>query len=208
MSTIQGNFLSAEVQAEVIRFLRDPESLDSAPEFLSTASLEEVKDNVVAENVIIKRTTRRKRKEEGKEKMVDVVLSDMSAPWEQTTGFWKRSLSDPYIRMMNTSGISFKDHAGSMVVPPLPSPPPFFYPKHFSHVPISSFRWKYSRETNLIFKIRISVQQPSNSHTKSSSQEAISFVNSTKELKINSSKCSWNRCLGLYIGRSLSLLEV
>ena len=48
-------------------------------------------------------------------RMVDVVLSDMSAPWEQTTGFWKRSLSDPYIRMMNTSGISFKDHAGSMV---------------------------------------------------------------------------------------------
>jgi 21S rRNA (uridine2791-2'-O)-methyltransferase len=48
-------------------------------------------------------------------KIVDVVLSDMSAPWEQTTGFWKRTLSDPYIRMMNTSGIAFKDHAGSMV---------------------------------------------------------------------------------------------
>jgi 21S rRNA (uridine2791-2'-O)-methyltransferase len=47
--------------------------------------------------------------------MVDVVLSDMSAPWEQTTGFWKRSLSNPYNRMMNTSGINFKDHAGSMV---------------------------------------------------------------------------------------------
>ncbi len=48
-------------------------------------------------------------------KMVDVVLSDMSAPWEQTTGFWKKSLSGPYNRMMNTSGINFKDHAGSMV---------------------------------------------------------------------------------------------
>ena len=46
---------------------------------------------------------------------VDVVLSDMSAPFDQTTGFWKRSLSDPYYRMMNTSGINFKDHAGSMV---------------------------------------------------------------------------------------------
>ena len=46
---------------------------------------------------------------------VDVVLSDMSAPWFQTTGFGKRSLSDPYNRMMNTSGIGFKDHAGSMV---------------------------------------------------------------------------------------------
>ena len=48
-------------------------------------------------------------------KMVDVILSDMSAPWEQTTGFGKKSLSSPYNRMTNTSGINFKDHAGSMV---------------------------------------------------------------------------------------------
>ena len=49
------------------------------------------------------------------ERMVDVVLSDMCEPWEQTTGFWKRSLTDPYLRMMNTSGNNFRDHAGSMV---------------------------------------------------------------------------------------------
>lgn len=48
-------------------------------------------------------------------RMVDVVLSDMSEPWAQTEGFWKRSLSDPYYRMMNTSGMSFRDHVGSMV---------------------------------------------------------------------------------------------
>ena len=47
--------------------------------------------------------------------MVDVVLSDMSEPFPQTEGFWKRSLSDPYCRMMNVSGMSFRDHAGSMV---------------------------------------------------------------------------------------------
>lgn len=46
---------------------------------------------------------------------VDVVLSDMSAPWPQTSGFWKRSLSGPYYRLMDTSGIPFRDHAGSMV---------------------------------------------------------------------------------------------
>src|SRR5205814_1420874 len=51
----------------------------------------------------------------GTERMVDVVLSDMCEPWEQTTGFWKRSLTQPYIRMMNTSGNNFRDHAGSMV---------------------------------------------------------------------------------------------
>jgi 21S rRNA (uridine2791-2'-O)-methyltransferase len=60
-------------------------------------------------------TTKRKKSNEVPGRVVDVVLSDMSAPWEQTTGFWKRSLSDPYFRMMNTTGINFKDHAGSMV---------------------------------------------------------------------------------------------
>ncbi|KAB5535067.1 ribosomal RNA methyltransferase FtsJ domain-containing protein [Coniochaeta sp. 2T2.1] len=49
-----------------------------------------------------------------KERLVDVVLSDMSAPWPQTHGFTIRSLSNPYRRLMNTSGIAFKDHAGSM----------------------------------------------------------------------------------------------
>ena len=48
-------------------------------------------------------------------RMVDVVLSDMCEPWEQTDGFYKRTLSDPYYRMMNTTGIPFRDHAGSMV---------------------------------------------------------------------------------------------
>jgi 21S rRNA (uridine2791-2'-O)-methyltransferase len=38
----------------------------------------------------------------------------MSEPWPQTSGFTINTLSRPY-RMMNTSGISFKDHAGSMV---------------------------------------------------------------------------------------------
>lgn len=60
-------------------------------------------------------TLENEQNSEDGEKMVDVVLSDMSAPWDQTTGFWKRSLSDPYRRMMNTSGVSFRDHIGSMV---------------------------------------------------------------------------------------------
>ncbi|CAK7271414.1 2' O-ribose methyltransferase [Sporothrix epigloea] len=46
--------------------------------------------------------------------MVDVILSDMSEPWPQTHGFWLNTLSNPYHRMMNTSGNTFRDHAGSM----------------------------------------------------------------------------------------------
>lgn len=54
------------------------------------------------------------------ERVVDVVLSDMSAPWAQTEGFWIKSISNPYYRMMNTSGMPFRDHAGSMVCTPFP----------------------------------------------------------------------------------------
>lgn len=46
---------------------------------------------------------------------IQIVLSDMSAPWEQTSGFSSKSLSNPYDRLMNTSGIASRDHAGSMV---------------------------------------------------------------------------------------------
>jgi 21S rRNA (uridine2791-2'-O)-methyltransferase len=62
-------------------------------------------------------------RDEAQGRVVDVVLSDMSAPWEQTAGFYKKSLSDPYFRMMNTSGVAFRDHAGSMVSAPLPLSP-------------------------------------------------------------------------------------
>jgi len=55
--------------------------------------------------------------EEQEGRVVDVVLSDMSAPWDQTTGFSIKSISDPYRRMMNVSGTPFRDHAGSMVNP-------------------------------------------------------------------------------------------
>ena len=45
----------------------------------------------------------------------------MSAPWDQTTGFGVNTLSNPYDRMMNTSGIGLRDHAGSMVSYPGPT---------------------------------------------------------------------------------------
>ena len=132
VSTIQGNFLSVEVQAEVKRFLEDPDRgrprqyLFSAvreesglPETIvdpeqSYIDLERHADDPLSLSVVDE-LGRRGSKAQEVVKTVDVVLSDMSAPWKQTAGFWKRSLSDPYIRMMNTSGISFKDHAGSMV---------------------------------------------------------------------------------------------
>jgi len=129
VSTIQGNFLSAGVQAEVKRFLSDPDrgrprqqlffthedtgkTEAHIEEDLSYIDLERHADDPPEGGITSKK--RGKKAEDDGGKMVDIILSDMSEPWEQTTGFWKRTLSNPY-RMMNTSGIPFKDHAGSMV---------------------------------------------------------------------------------------------
>jgi len=130
VSTIQGNFLSPGVQEEVKKFMRDPDrgrpkpqlfaSVDDSVGFVDDGqSYIDLERHADDENTGEGRgkITGCRAQEEKEGKCVDVVLSDMSAPWDQTTGFYKRSLSDPYIRMMNTSGINFKDHAGSMVCP-------------------------------------------------------------------------------------------
>ncbi|KAL5040899.1 hypothetical protein BDW71DRAFT_25006 [Aspergillus fruticulosus] len=116
VSTIQGNFLDPEVQAYVRDFVRNPRR--GRP--YSQGILQKVKDHeLIIESVLEASHTDDDLGENNDgdtdaQRTVDVVLSDMSAPWHQTTGFWKRSLSNPYRRMMNTSGVPFKDHAGSM----------------------------------------------------------------------------------------------
>jgi 21S rRNA (uridine2791-2'-O)-methyltransferase len=112
VSTIQGNFLAPEIQTYIRDFLRSPDrgrprqpglQGDSSASLLEpTLDSEHPDEKTRGSDKILERT-------------VDVVLSDMSAPWYQTSGFWKRSLSAPYNRMMNTSGLNFRDHAGSMV---------------------------------------------------------------------------------------------
>ena len=148
VSTIQGNFLSPEIQAEVRAYVQDPqrgrprkrtvfqrqEDASEDDTQISEQELEELdrgyidieraahldareddganekpKDRAEGKGLALK------GKDEIQGRTVDVVLSDMSAPWDQITGLWVKSISNPYNRMMNTSGISFKDHAGSMV---------------------------------------------------------------------------------------------
>ncbi|KAJ5672431.1 hypothetical protein N7507_001558 [Penicillium longicatenatum] len=110
VSTIQGNFLAPEIQAYIQDFLHSPNR--GRPRELSDVGgsllepevpmrMNDADTPAIQDNKILQRT-------------VDVVLSDMCEPWLQTSGFWKRSLSNPYNRMMNTSGNNFRDHAGSM----------------------------------------------------------------------------------------------
>jgi len=138
VSTIQGNFLSPAVQEEVKRFLRESDrgrtrkqaSLSAGNgegqmtqddlEWSSRSYIELEKrapPNISDDTYSLEHFAHPPKTSEDdlEGRMVDAVLSDMSEPWAQTEGFWKRSLSDPYFRMMNTSGMSFRDHAGSMV---------------------------------------------------------------------------------------------
>jgi 21S rRNA (uridine2791-2'-O)-methyltransferase len=151
VSTIQGDFLSPEIQAEVRSYVLDHErgrakkrsifvteeeakhdARDSEEETISSpsylelerqadldmskqresTSMSDLEDNM--SKLDLEHMSRTQR-DEAAGRVVDVVLSDMCEPWEQISGFGKRSISDPYNRMMNTSGTPFRDHAGSMV---------------------------------------------------------------------------------------------
>ncbi|EOO01721.1 putative ribosomal rna methyltransferase mrm2 protein [Phaeoacremonium minimum UCRPA7] len=135
VATIQGNFLSPGVQALVKHFLaeqaRRPSKTVTAPTATSHAQAEpsvitvpegeEAEGNVVVDRpsyIDLEREASHEAEAPGSEedsrRLVDIVISDMSEPWPQTAGFSSNTLSNPYIRMMNTSGIAFKDHAGSM----------------------------------------------------------------------------------------------
>ncbi|KAI5861240.1 ribosomal RNA methyltransferase MRM2 [Durotheca rogersii] len=49
-------------------------------------------------------------------RLVDVILSDMWAPWARATGYPSRTLDNAYYRLMNVSGNNGRDHAGSMLL--------------------------------------------------------------------------------------------
>jgi 23S rRNA U2552 (ribose-2'-O)-methylase RlmE/FtsJ len=127
VSTFQGDFTSPDIQADIISFLRDPER--GRPRRAQVFAEAPIPEDVLHE---IKQSYLDKERQssaqdledishdEHDDKVVDVVLSDMWEPWEQTDGRYTRSLSNPYFRLMNTSGNAFRDHTRSIVRPPLP----------------------------------------------------------------------------------------
>ncbi|KAK6951198.1 hypothetical protein Daesc_007729 [Daldinia eschscholtzii] len=117
VSTIQGNFLHPGVQQLVKDYLvefaqrRSPPEPD--PEDPEGAIITERPSYIDAERAESVESDYGELSRNG-ERLVDVVLSDMSEPWPQISGFSINTLTHAYFRMMNTSGMSFRDHAGSM----------------------------------------------------------------------------------------------
>ncbi|EEU45364.1 uncharacterized protein NECHADRAFT_41834 [Fusarium vanettenii 77-13-4] len=110
VATFQGDFLSPNVQGMVKNFILDthkrPPPLQHEAE---TSDSDEVEVSEIDRPSYID-MERHASSESGSPEASD----DMSAPWDQTSGFYVNSLSNPYNRLMNTSGNAFRDHAGSM----------------------------------------------------------------------------------------------
>ncbi|KAM5376821.1 hypothetical protein ACJZ2D_005308 [Fusarium nematophilum] len=124
VATFQGDFLSPSVQEMVKKFIlethkrpapvreqdqRRPSDETESPE-VNRPSYIDMERHVGSDSA----SSPTPELGASNQRLVDVVLSDMSAPWEQTSGFNVNSLSNPYLRLMNTSGNAFRDHAGSM----------------------------------------------------------------------------------------------
>ncbi|OCT46293.1 Ribosomal RNA methyltransferase MRM2, mitochondrial [Cladophialophora carrionii] len=141
VSTIQGDFLSPDIQAEIKAFLRDPDRgrlrrpflLDTSSsssssssshhsESIDQATLEEEATGYLERESHVEKTLLVDEEPDADadaehshaDKCADVVLSDMCEPWDPLDGLYKKSISNPYHRLMNTSGNAFRDHAGSM----------------------------------------------------------------------------------------------
>ncbi|KAI5462741.1 FtsJ-like methyltransferase-domain-containing protein [Mariannaea sp. PMI_226] len=124
VTTFQGDFLSPNVQALVKNFIieshrRQPPPPPPPPDQDSQEDFNEEDVDRPSYLDMERQSTPSSEALESKtgtlpERIVDVVLSDMSAPWDQTSGFNVNTMSNPYNRLMNTSGNNFRDHAGSM----------------------------------------------------------------------------------------------
>ncbi|KAF4438096.1 ribosomal rna large subunit methyltransferase j [Fusarium austroafricanum] len=122
VATFQGDFLSPVVQEMVKNFILESHQRPPRVQEIDETDTPDTNESIAVnrpsyldmERHIGQNKPPASEPEEPNKRIVDVVLSDMSAPWEQTTGFNVNTMSNPYHRLMNTSGNAFRDHAGSM----------------------------------------------------------------------------------------------
>ncbi|KAK0307570.1 2' O-ribose methyltransferase [Friedmanniomyces endolithicus] len=144
VSTLQGDFLSPAIREEMRAFVADPErgrarvagglshsrgeggdlgggvteeQLDEESKGVVELGKAATEAPTVSKPSVIKAATAnsvQKAQDLAAGRMVNVVLSDMCEPWPLATSTWVKSVSNPWRRMMNTSGMAFRDHAGSM----------------------------------------------------------------------------------------------
>ncbi|OTA05384.1 hypothetical protein A9Z42_0060760 [Trichoderma parareesei] len=127
VATFQGDFLSPSVQKLLKDFISQSHS--DRPRHANKKDDVDEDEDLLSEDTIIDQPSYidRERHSAGSagpragsttdsdsKYSVDVVLSDMSEPWDQVSRSSSSTLSNPYDRLMNTSGNRSRDHAGSM----------------------------------------------------------------------------------------------
>jgi 21S rRNA (uridine2791-2'-O)-methyltransferase len=108
VNALQGNFLSEEIRAEVGRFVREPGRGRVRDGGVRVEEVGEVGDDEATVEALGKEGLTQKETDIVEGRVVDVVLSDMSEPWPMVYSKWVRSVSNPYSRMQNTSGMPFR----------------------------------------------------------------------------------------------------
>lgn len=127
-SAIQGDFLSPQIQAIIKDYLCEPDLGRPTDEREDTVDENGMRLGYIdIERAIDRTPSPSTSSAQSAADTVDVVLSDMSEPWPPIFSFWSFTLSQPFFRLMNTSGITFRDHATSMVLFFFSSPP-FLFP--------------------------------------------------------------------------------
>lgn len=136
VTTLQGNFLSQEVQLRLEDILANDNDGRSMPTlemlklmdepFDETVELEgrnELEFELSEGNLEIEREYQAQAQarvsqpvREIRQPNVDLVLSDMCGSTGRNTGYWLNSINSPFFRLQNTSGILVRDHAASMDV--------------------------------------------------------------------------------------------
>lgn len=126
-NALQGNFLSPEIREEVRKFVSDPQQGRVRQRGIAEGGVTEEelarsgagilqleRQSSLGEERRVKSEDAAKESMTQKEldvvegRVVDVVLSDMSEPWPLVNSKWVRSVSNPYSRMQNTSGMPFR----------------------------------------------------------------------------------------------------
>ncbi|KAI9900060.1 hypothetical protein N3K66_004322 [Trichothecium roseum] len=133
MSAMQGDFLSPQIQSFMKMFIKSwekkrpvaaptapqPEEEDAETEADAKTGERSKVDGVARQSYIDmerQASADQDPKQGEHDRFVHVVLSDMSDPWPQASGHKVNTLSNPYHRLANTSGIPLHDHEQSMVL--------------------------------------------------------------------------------------------
>lgn len=132
VASMQANFMSKKTHLAILQYLSDPdrgrriplkapadatapEDLATEKDILELESYIDLEKRVTDEDAIFNEAEILAQIEQTKPKLINIVLSDMCAPFPLGGGLFRPHLTAPYFRMSNTTGLKVADHGASVV---------------------------------------------------------------------------------------------